>query len=925
MSNWGTVIDTNNTDKSGYYNLNLTWFGELNILAYFDNQSTPGFDYLPAVQKISVNAGEVNNCSFSLWEGASIILEGDPLLVETTEQIEWFSATVINPETGVPPSGIIGVFVYGSGSPQSGIFNKILNIESQEIIIPANTPVALDLTLNVSPKLIVTNETQTNETQPFFLNQGDIAKVDLQKASLERDLQVTQSLITQADEFLGEAKSSGLYVAVETNSLSQAAQLLSSARDLLVKGDQSECFADLREAYITASYTEESVGGMLTEASQSTFAILPFMAFTCVAVAFLLSDEPRRKWGSAILLYGILISFFWITYPGFKLVDPINILVVASLSLAATIFIIVVLPRQYSEMADETGIVLRSAIVSAFSLAKRSLRRRRLRSVLIFVSIIIMVWAFTILTSVSLEYGLATETYPPRATPGEGMLIKNSPVGSAGYPQPVSESTLEWLMANPEVRYVAPKAESYPQDRSVQLTINENETGLPIYGWLGIVPSNESAVTGFDKLVSAGRFLSDNDANATLISESATETLNATGQLKLNMPLYLEFFNMTPSGESTVVRSFLLVGLMKDNLLKSFNDFDGESIMPQYPVEGQLQLTSCPSDSILVLPFETALTLPSTFLSRIDVTVSDEGNLISLARQVALDKGYDAWVSLPGSITHLFVGSYAVYQVSGIIFPLGLVIIDIGVMMAGTMYERRRESIILSVTGLNPSHITSLYTAEAIIIGFIGGTIGYLSGVMSYRVMALLHIAIMVEQKISITWSIAAIGLSVLASVVASVIPATQALKVALPSLKLKWKFEEKTVEKPSAADMPWTIRMPAKIPINERKSFFSFLISSMKKYSGGSYESVRAISLKEEGREEIRLSFQYAYGEGTFPVTYNELVAKLDKKSNSYDLELRCKSPARSSFVAKEKVYTAASFVRRLVLEWTGIALKKK
>ncbi len=98
-----------------------------------------------------------------------------------------------------------------------------------------------------------------------------------------------------------------------------------------------------------------------------------------------------------------------------------------------------------------------------------------------------------------------------------------------------------------------------------------------------------------------------------------------------------------------------------------------------------------------------------------------------------------------------------------------------------------------------------------------------------------------------------------------------------------------------------------------------------MKKYYGGSYESVRSISLKEEGKEKVRLTFQYAYGQGIFPVTYNELVATLDKKSDSYGLELRCNSPAKSTNLAREKVYITASFVRRLVLEWTGIALKKK
>ena len=84
-----------------------------------------------------------------------------------------------------------------------------------------------------------------------------------------------------------------------------------------------------------------------------------------------------------------------------------------------------------------------------------------------------------------------------------------------------------------------------------------------------------------------------------------------------------------------------------------------------------------------------------------------------------------------------------------LIIPWAIVVLNVVVTMLNSLFERRREINILSSVGLNPAEIASIFVAEASIMGFIAGGLGYLLGLSFYRLMPLLGLTLEVQQKVS--------------------------------------------------------------------------------------------------------------------------------------------------------------------------------
>ena len=74
--------------------------------------------------------------------------------------------------------------------------------------------------------------------------------------------------------------------------------------------------------------------------------------------------------------------------------------------------------------------------------------------------------------------------------------------------------------------------------------------------------------------------------------------------------------------------------------------------------------------------------------------------------------------------------------------------LNVSMVMMNSVYERRKEIRTLSMVGLNPTHIGLIFVAEAIILGMVGGSLGYLAGLGFYRVMVLFGQELMVREKL---------------------------------------------------------------------------------------------------------------------------------------------------------------------------------
>jgi ABC-type antimicrobial peptide transport system permease subunit len=239
-------------------------------------------------------------------------------------------------------------------------------------------------------------------------------------------------------------------------------------------------------------------------------------------------------------------------------------------------------------------------------------------------------------------------------------------------------------------------------------------------------------------------------------------------------------------------------------------------------------------------------------------------------------------------------------------------ILTVIMTMMNTIFERRDEVGILSSVGLNPSHITLMFTAEALIIGIIGGAFGYLLGQGTYQIANVLSITILVEQKVSAIWSLASLGIAVAAVLIGASV-AQKSSTIITPSLLLRWSAKE--VARPTGE--PLTVEIPSRVKEEDLDSLFEFVKDRYFNYlkTKALNESLGTISqLTEETPEYSTRIMNFDYLLGDMPVVGSlpfQLIAKREKGEETFSIIVRCRGTA-------QVIDRTVSFIRMSIIEWS-------
>ncbi len=907
----GELVSSTETDSNGYYTIEIERSFEsrsfLLVYAYYDDQGTLGFDYVPAFRTLRPTD---ENVTFSFVPAASIIFNGDISYVESPSPPSVITFTLIDPNSGLPLSNHDQIYVFENTINSHTYF---LGLNPSHVIIPANT----DVNIAVSSKVFVFFQFTIDMVDPLNLSQGQMVHVELTKYSMQFNLDLVKGLLREAEKTLNETEQQGFYVIAEKYDLETISGLIEKAEEELTQELYDACYSNIREAYIGVRGLNNKLEIIPAEASISAIILVFFLAFTSVALAYIFFERLPHKMLVTCIIYVVLLLVLHRTYPGYLIVDNALFYKTVIASLGVVFGFTFILPYFFKEQAVEGRIAFRSALVAVFSMAKRNLRRRRLRFILTLITVTVMVMSFVTLTSFSTGYGLIARPLITPTPPSEGLLIRNyiSPTLSTITPFiPLNPSAVDWIQEKSETTLVAPKAENFAfLNPFGELKLaNEPTQIIHLFGMLGILPSAEDSITNFNSIIIEGRSLRDNET-AVLISASAAETLNAT--------IGDRFFGNVSFGYLSYGFEVELVGIFDDNLFNQLRDLDGGSITPRKKTvldetsEDLVEtIVPCEPSEFIIINWQTALNCPGVELSRIDVQLNSTQDSLSFARSVALEYNYWVWSAISGKVYLTSLNAYLEAKGLPIFIPWVIVMLNIVTTMLNAIYERRREITILSSVGLNPSHITALFSAESLIIGIIGGGIGYISGLSLYSLMSTLSITLQVRQKVSIVWCLAALGMAATTVLIGGIV-ALRSSVIITPSLQRRWKDEEK----PSTTEGQWVFNMPTKIRQSEINAFLDYIKRRFKKYESN-VDVLRIGRLKqidEETPQDItkRIKFNYYYGGGTFGgfFTVNEFVATKKKGEEIYTIKMFSKG-------SEDWSYKTANFIRTLILEWSAV-----
>jgi hypothetical protein len=504
-------------------------------------------------------------------------------------------------------------------------------------------------------------------------------------------------------------------------------------------------------------------------------------------------------------------------------------------------------------------------------------------------------------------YGLVMQS-TSTSTPYEGLLIrqpKSSLLPSTVTFVPIEPSAIDWLQKKSEITLVAPKAENLPQLYPLGTITSPNDSGQTkqFYGVLGISPSAEANITYIEDIIvnGKGRFLQDDEENAFLLSANSAEDFDAS----VGDEFVLKLGNVEIEIE--------LVGIFDDDRFIALVDLDGEPMTPkklemEEAEEPEIILSPCDPSETIIVTWRTAVKLYGSLLSRITVQVKEEHNLLSFSRRIALERDYWIWAVTKGETHFTGLRSYLEAEGLPILVPWIIAILGVITTMLNSIFERRREISVLSSIGLNPSHITILFVAEALIIGAIGGGVGYMAGLGTYKLMSNLSIAVEVRQKVSAMWVAGSLGIAATVVLIGAIV-AVRSSVIVTPSLLRSWRIEKQPVIRE-----PWSSVIPLRLLQNDIDPFFNHVTQRLER-SKDDFSGFSRIRPMEEWSPPIikrGISFTYySRDRAGGMITRNKLLAEKMEGEEFYTLKL-------SSTGEEAWVYKTTNFIRRLVLEWS-------
>ncbi|KON30575.1 hypothetical protein AC482_03485 [miscellaneous Crenarchaeota group-15 archaeon DG-45] len=879
-------VASTTTGADGRFYADVKEDARCSVYVFADDPSTPGVDYLP--DRAEAEPANGRELSFRLVSAASLVLEGDIQFVESEELPTSVVYAILDPAS----EGVVTVsgfpLIYGSGLNAQTPF---LGLEPSHLVVPAGVPFDVEVNASVLiERRHVLRSFLVDEPGHFELGRGERLAVDVRRHSLPFNLALVEGLHGGVETEIGDMEVAGFYLTAERATAASTARQLSEARYLYVEGLYIESFDAARRSYLELRLTLRGLEGMYADASVSVYILIALLSLTSTAVAFLMTNRDSTKLLSSPILFSASLAVLYLTYPGSGIISFEHFSASATLALAASLALAWVLPRFLRGRGSRGQVPVRNIIVPIFSLAKRGIRRRRLRFALTLASLAVLVMSFVSLTSFSEGYGLLISRVSGRGVPAAAVLLR-APGYAEESPEFIKRADIEsgWLERQPESRFVSPKVENPPLPWPVATL-----SGIPIHGMVGVDPALEASMIDLRGLILDGELPSE---GGIMIGESLRREMG----VDVGDRLALDGVTVT------------LQGIFDDEVIRSLEDLDGSDYLPRKMVnvspEGEipnLVVEACEPQEVVITHISTALGTPFVGVSRVGIALEEGVDANAFAERMALERGYLAWASSSGGVYRFSLGGYLEGRGLPLMVPWVIVVLNVVVTMLNSMYERRREIHILSSVGINPAQIAAIFVAEASIIGVIAGGLGYLGGLGLYRAMAFFGLSLEVHQKISASWSLASIGIA-LTAILMGALAALRSSVVITPSLMRRWSFE---VERENYSK-PWETAIPVKLLREEVEGFVDFVVRDLKARESSPNLKTSSIRVGSEAEGAVRrIDFVYRNGQSSRFYTRNTLLIETGADGGV--------AATLRTYSDREWAHAAGTLVRMIAMSWS-------
>ncbi len=569
---------------------------------------------------------------------------------------------------------------------------------------------------------------------------------------------------------------------------------------------------------------------------------VPF-AFCVERLLFSFSNIYKRIIAFSLVLT-LVITIIYQVHPAFQLAYSPFVVILAFFIIGLSFMVsLIIFLRFEDEMTQlqnrarptSTGEISRwKAFSASFFLGVSNLRRRRIRTALTCATLIILTFTIMSFTSVK-SMRLHSRIQYNETAPYSGFLIKN--VNWQDIPQealPVLTSTFG------ASGVIAPRIwlEGHDRSRSAEIPILYKNRKFDAQGLIGL-SSDEPEITGLDRILVAGRWFSEGERKAVLISDRMAQELGVSFQ----------------NPESAEIKLwgviFQVTGIFSGKLLQDKLDLDGEPLTPAiFSKEVTQEMTEVEMEAMesgddvrmfqsryqhisgsltLIIPSQTLLSSGGK-LKGIAVKTTDSTDVKAAAQQLvdrfglALFSGEKAGVFLYNATDSL---NYS--GVPNILVPIIISIFIVLNTMIGSVYERKKEIAVYTSVGLAPSHVSFLFIAEAMAFAVLSVVAGYLLAQTTASLFAGTSLWAGITVNYSSLSGVAAMLLVIIVVLISAIYPSRAAAKIAIPDVNRAWSL-------PPSKGNNLEITLPFLMKYSEHRSITGFLYDYFKSHQDVSH-----------------------------------------------------------------------------------------
>jgi hypothetical protein len=589
--------------------------------------------------------------------------------------------------------------------------------------------------------------------------------------------------------------------------------------------------------------------------------MIPF-AYFLERLFFGFSDLKRQLTAAFLIFIGVF-GVFAMIHPAFKITLNPGIVLLSFIMLALSVIVTSLVwqkfETQLKQQARETlgthslDAGTGSIAVAAFALGVSNMRRRKARTALTCMTLVLL--TFTVLAFTSVVQDLKFNEVPAPGIPVySGIQLRDpnwNPLQQVAYRVLGDEFG--------KTRQVAPRSwflGTQPGEQTF-LELKRADRDFGAKGAVGLTPQ-ESQVTHASDALTAGRWFQPGDTLAMILPRKIADSLRISDADANQGSARVSF-----SGQE-----YTVIGILDEDKFKKITDLDQEPLTPvdfvqmqQLQKQGKSDTSSgfqqyihLDPDAIFFVPYQTLVDLGGDLRSvAIGYGAADSAVLPDLQNNLMKRFDMNLYAAHGGKIERFSsIGGNSTEGLATIMIPILIAALIVLNTMLGSVFERVKEIHTFSSIGLSPTHIGTLFMAEALVYAILGAVAGYVLGQGVSKIIAIVQPHSGLSLNFSSISAVMSTLIIVAVVLLSTLYPANKAAQVATPAIQRSWVV-------PDPEGDIWKIRLPFAVTGDQARGVNGFLAEWFQSYEGYSVgdfitEGIYREAYEAEGGQAFRI-----------------------------------------------------------------------